>query len=104
MSRGLSSKPRQAEKLLLIMLDGHVVTEAEIAQTLGGEIQVYRLPTYLWNLKMMGAELVKTKQGRKIVSIQLVNVDAMRSYAQTRGLIAPPPVSLAPSDFALVAG
>jgi hypothetical protein len=104
MSRGKSKKPRQAEKLLLTMLDGHLVTEAEIATVLGSEIEVYRLSTYLWNLKKVGADIAKTKQGRKVVAIQLTNTDTMTTYAQTRGLLAPAPVALAPEDFAVVAG
>lgn len=104
MSRGKSKKPRQAEKLLLCMLDGHLVTEAEMAAVLGSEIEIYRLSTYLWNLKKCGAVIDKTKQGRKVVAFKLLNTEDMTAYAQTRGLLGPAPVVLSPEDFAVVAG
>lgn len=99
MVRGPSKKPRQAEKLLLVLLDGREVQMAEVQTTLGGVIEVYRLSTYLWCLKMMGAEITKFKKNRKIVAIQLTNTDAMVEYARSRGLIAGPAVVLTPEDL-----
>jgi biotin operon repressor len=99
MARGLSKQPRQAEKLLLILLDGHEAGLQEIETTLGGLIEVYRLSTYLWNLKKWGADIRKVKAGRKVVGIQLLNTDAMATYAQTRGLLAAQPTQLKPEDL-----
>lgn len=90
MARGQSKKPRQAEKLLLVMLDGHEVSMEEVAKTLDGQIEVYRLSTYLWNLKSKGAEIKKNKQGRKVVSIQLVNTETMAEYVKSRGIVNVP--------------
>lgn len=99
MARGQSKKPRQAEKLLLVLLDGHEVSMTEIETTLGGQVEVYRLSTYLWNLKKRGAEIKKIKQGRKVVAVQLVNTEHMVEYAQSRGLLAAPAVVLTPEDL-----
>jgi len=101
MARGQSKKPRQAEKLLLVLLDGHEVSMNEIETTLGGQVQVYRLSTYLWNLKKRGAQITKVKQGRKVIAIQLTNFDQMAEYAQSRGLLAAPAVVLTAEDFAV---
>lgn len=103
MARGKSKKPRQAEKLLLILLDGHEAGMAEVEATLGSQIEFYRLSTYLWNLRTLGAELKTTKQGRKVVGIQLLNLDTMTAYAQSRGLVAPPVVELKPEDLMVTA-
>lgn len=99
MARGQSKRPRQAEKLLLTLLDGHEVSMAEVETTLGGLIAVYRLSTYLWNLKKRGATIHKVKQGRKVVGLQLLNTESMTEYAKTRGLIAAPAVQLKPEDL-----
>ena len=99
MARGQSRKPRQAEKLLLVLLDGHEASMAEVDTTLGGQIEVYRLSTYLWNLKSKGAEIKKIKQGRKVIAVQLVNTEHMSVYAQSRGLLAAPAVVLKPEDL-----
>jgi hypothetical protein len=101
MARGQSKKPRQAEKLLLVLLDGHEATMAEVETVLGGQIEVYRLSTYLWNLKSKGADLKKIKVGRKVVAIQLLNTDVMAAYALSRGLIAAPVAPLTAEDFAV---
>lgn len=104
MARGKSKKPRQSEKLLMVLLDGHEASLSEVETTLGGQIEVYRLSTYLWNLKTEGADIRKIKQGRKIMALQLVNTDVMHQYALDRGLIAPPAVVLNPDDLMVAAG
>lgn len=102
MSRGKSRKAHQAEKILVLLLnapEGHLVSVEEITSTLGAEIKLYRLPSYLWDLKKMGAEVKKTKNGRKIIGFTLVNHEAMLKYSQERGLIAPDPIQLSSNDL-----
>ena len=89
----------QWEKLLLVLLPGHVVTPEEIQTLLKTELVWNRFSAYLWDMKQAGAVLKKTKQGKKIVGYQLENVDVMRTYAQERGLIAAPPVMLSQEDL-----
>jgi hypothetical protein len=101
MSRGKGKKTQQAEKLLLVLLNaqGKEVTIDEVKTTLGAEVQLYRLPTYLWDLKKIGADISKRKAGRSLVGFTLNNTDHMVVYAKDRGLIAPPPVTLNPEDL-----
>jgi len=102
MSRGKGKKTHQAEKILVILInakEGEFVSLDEIKQTLSNEIQLYRLPTYLYDLKKNGAEIEKKKNGRNLVAFKLLNRDAMLAYAQDRKLIAPPPVELRAEDM-----
>lgn len=99
MARGMNKSPKQAEKLLLVLLDGHEATMAEIETLLGNQFEFYRLSTYLWNLKTAGAEIRRNKVGRKVVSLQLMNHEFMATYAGDRGLIAPPALVLTPEDL-----
>jgi hypothetical protein len=103
--RGKNKKPTQAEKILLVLLDGRQVSAAEVEATLEGEIQLYRLSSYLWQLEQRGADIARIKEGRNITFYQLMNTDVMMNYARSRGLIGLPPVQetvvLSASDFAI---
>lgn len=101
MGRGKGKNPRQAEKILIVLIsaNGAHVTIDEIQKTLGSTLPMYKLPSYFWDLKKMGAQVDRKKNGRNIVSIALINVDEMRVYAINRGLIEPPPVQLKPEDL-----
>lgn len=101
--RGRSKKISQAEKILLVLLDGHEAPIGEIETVLGGQIVFARLSAYLWDLKVVGAEVKRNKVGRKVVSVQLVNLDAMTVYMRDRGLIAPIPVVLKAEDLMVAA-
>ena len=99
MARGANKQPRQAEKLLLVMLDGHEVTMVEVETTLGTEIVVARLSTYLWELKAAGAEVKRIKVGRKLVALQLTNLEAMKALALDRGLVSAPVAPVTAEDL-----
>ena len=101
--RGKNKKGRQAEKILLILLDGHEATVNEIHTLLANEIVLSRFASYLWDLKKMGCYIRSNRVGRKIVSYQLQNPDEMKEYMLTRKLIAPPVVELSAADFAVSA-
>lgn len=104
MARGKNKKTAQAEKLLLVLLDGHEAPVGEIEALLTAHIVMNRFSAYLWDLKQIGAEIKRNRVGRKIVSYQLVNTEAMNAYAQERGLIPPPAVTLSASDLMVAAG
>ncbi len=82
--RGKNKKTSQPEKLLTILLSGREITLEEINKTLGKEIELYRLSTYLYDLKMMGAQIEKKKLKRKMVGFRLINVDEMSKYMSDR--------------------
>ncbi len=73
MARGKSTKLKPFQKLLTVMITGKPVTVAEIEATLGKEIYMYRLSTYMWHIKTKADGVVKAiKDGRKVSSYQLV--------------------------------
>jgi glyoxylate carboligase len=81
MARGKSSKLKPFEKLLTVMISGKEVTLEEIEQTLGNEIHMYRISTYIWHIKQFAGGVVKAiKDGRKVTAYQLVNVKDVKQY------------------------
>jgi hypothetical protein len=104
MARGKNKKTAQAEKLLLVLLDGHEAPVSEIQTLLSSHIVMNRFSAYLWDLKQIGAQIKRNRVGRNIVSYQLVNHEAMTAYARERELIPPPAVVLTASDLMVAAG
>ena len=83
------------EKVLMVLLSGKVVSPQEIDTLIGSEIEMYRLSTYMWNIKsFVGGVIRPTKDGRKVAGYQLVNVKEMTEYCVKRGLLAQPVESL----------
>jgi hypothetical protein len=81
MARGKSSKLKPFEKLLTVMISGKEVTLDEIETTLGNEIHMYRISTYIWHIKQFAKGTVKSiKDGRKVVGYQLLNVAEVKQY------------------------
>ena len=73
------------EKLLTVMISGKPVTKEEIETTLGGEIYMYRLSTYMWHIKTHANGVVKTiKDGRKAPRYQLMNASDVKSLYMDR--------------------
>ena len=86
MSRN-STKLQPFQKLLTVMVSGKPVTIDEIDATLGKEIYMYRLSTYIWHIKTFANGIVKpTKDGRKVTAYQLVNVDEIKEYMKRVGI------------------
>ena len=87
MARGKSDKVAPFQKLMLVMATGKAVTVDEIAATLGNEIHMYRLSTYIWLMKTNANAIVKViKNGRKITAYQIVNVDEVKQYLKRNGV------------------
>lgn len=87
MARGKSSKLKPFEKLLTIMVSGKPVTIDEIDATLGKEIYMYRLSTYMWHIKVHANGVVKAiKDGRKVTAYQIINVDEVKKYLDRTGV------------------
>lgn len=63
-----------------LMLTGNPVTVEEIDQLLGKEITMSKLSMYIWEIKNYATQgIVKVqKEGRKVVSYQLINPDVAR--------------------------
>lgn len=87
MARGKSSKLKPFEKLMTIMVSGNPVTIEEIDATLGKEIYMYRLSTYMWHIKVHANGVVKViKDGRKVSAYQIINVDEVKNYLHRTGI------------------
>ena len=69
------------------MISGKPVTIEEIDATLGKEIYMYRLSTYIWHVKTFANGVVKPiKDGRKVTAYQLINVDEVKEYMKRVGV------------------
>lgn len=87
MARGKSTKLKPFQKLLTIMQTGKPVTIDEIDATLGKEIYMYRLSTYMWHIKTQANGTVKAiKDGRKVTAYQIINVDEVKEYMKRSGV------------------
>ena len=86
MARGKSDKLAPFQKLMTVMATGKAVTIEEIDATLGKEIHMYRLSTYIWLMKTNANAVVKAiKNGRKITAYQIVNVAEVKDYLKRVG-------------------
>jgi hypothetical protein len=53
------------------------------------DTRMYRMSSYIWDIKHYANGTIKvTKEGRKVSSYQLMNVDEVQSYMIKRGLAA----------------
>ena len=87
MPRGKSTKLKPFEKLLTVMVSGKAVTIDEIEATLGKEIHMYRISTYIWHIKTFANGVVRSiKDGRKVTAYQLTNVDVIKEYFKITGI------------------
>jgi len=81
-------KLKPFQKLLTIMISGNTVTRDEINTLLGNEIYMYRISTYMWHIKTMANGVIRiVKDGRKVISYQLVNVDEVKEYMRRVGIM-----------------
>ena len=81
--RNKQSKSLSWEKVLTMMLSGKPVSKEDFDTELGD--LSYRLSTYIWCIKALEGCVVKViKDGRKIASYQLMNVDVMQKYMDNR--------------------
>ena len=87
MAKTKTVKLKPFEKLLTIMISGKPVTIDEIEATLGNEIHMYRLSTYIWHIKTFANGVVKAiKDGRKVTAYQITNVSEVKQYMKTAGV------------------
>jgi len=87
MPRGKSTKLKPFQKLLTVLASGKPVTIEEIDATLGKEIYMYRLSTYIWHIKTNANGVVKAiKDGRKVTAYQVINVKEMEDYLKRTGV------------------
>ena len=70
------------------MISGNPVTKEEFDALLGNEIMMYRSSTYIWHIKTVANGTVKViKDGRKVASYQLMNVEPVKKYLEDNGVL-----------------
>lgn len=81
-------KLKPFQKLLTVMISGNAVTKEEIDTLLGKEIYMYRISTYMWHIKTIANGIIRiSKDGRKVNSYQLVNVEEVKEYMKRVGIL-----------------
>jgi hypothetical protein len=84
MARGKSKNPKTFEKILMVLVNGGVITKEQIEATIGYK-HMYRISTELWKIKTRGGVIKTVKDGRKTVGYELNNVKEMMKYLSDRG-------------------
>jgi hypothetical protein len=87
MARTKKSEPNAWERLLMLMVNGGPFSKEEIEKNIDYEY-MYRLSSLVLYAKYNGALIRVRKNGRKIASYELVNIDEMKSYLSKRGFSA----------------
>jgi hypothetical protein len=83
----MAKKLKPFEKLITVMISGKPVTVEEIETTLGNEIHMYRLSTYIWHIKEFAGGVVKViKDGRKVAAYQIMNVKEVQTYLKNQNI------------------
>jgi len=70
------SKGRVFHKIALVLKNGDPVTVEQFNTVFKGtkvEPVLYRLSTYIWNIKKNGGIIKAVKDGRKVIAYQLMN-------------------------------
>lgn len=87
MPRGPSTKIKQFQKVLSLMLSGKPVTIEELNNKLGSEIEMYRISSYILAIKYEGGVVRAIKNGRNVTAYQLMNVNEMLKYLKRVGML-----------------
>lgn len=83
MARGKSKNAKTFEKILMVLVNGGVITKEQIEATIGYK-HMYRISTELWKIKTRGGVIKTIKDGRKTVGYELINVDEMMKLLSDR--------------------
>lgn len=74
------------QKLLTLMQEGDIVTKDEIESKLGNDIYIYKLSTYVWEVKTKTPGVVKVlKNGRTVTGYQITNSGEVKAYLKSCG-------------------
>jgi hypothetical protein len=81
MARTKSGELAPYVKLLALLQDGNVVTKDDIDAKLGKDIHVYRLSTYVWEIKSKTPGVVKViKDGKAVSGYQITNPAEVKTF------------------------
>ena len=77
------------QKLLLLLSSGDPVPVDVLKEKLKDEMHGYRISTRIYEIKCMGGVVRVTKEGRKVLTYQVMNASTMRTYLRRIGLQVP---------------
>lgn len=81
-------KLKAFQKILNMLISGEIVTKEQINDRFGKEIQMYRISTYMWHVKTQANGIIRvSKDGRRAVGYQLMNVKDIVKYLKTNNLL-----------------
>ena len=84
MSRKTTLRPFQ--KILSIMLSGQPINKADMTKIFGEDFLMYKMSSYILDIKIFSGSPVRViKDGRKVVSYQLIDVEKGKEYLRNIG-------------------
>lgn len=86
MARGKAKDSKSWERLLTLMVNGGPFTKEMITDSIDYDY-MYRLSSLIFEIKLHGGTVKVVKDGRKVVSYELVNIDTMMKYLTKRGFV-----------------
>jgi hypothetical protein len=93
MARTKSKSAKSWERLLVLLTSGGPVTKKQIEKNVNYDF-MYRLSSLIYEIKLYGGVIKVQKEGRKVVSYELVNIPEMQKYLASRGLSTSKDVSV----------
>lgn len=84
MARTKAKDAKSWERLIMLMVKGGPVTKKDIEKNINYDF-MYRLSSLIFEIKLHGGVIKVQKDGRKVVSYELVNIDEMKKYLAGRG-------------------
>jgi hypothetical protein len=85
MARTKAKSAKSWERLIMLMVKGGPVTKQDIENNIEYDF-MYRLSSLMFEIKLHGGVIKVQKDGRKVVSYELINIDEMKKYLTNRGL------------------
>jgi hypothetical protein len=84
MSRKTTLRPFQ--KILSIMLSGQPINKKDMTKIFGEDFLMYKMSSYILDIKIFSGSPVKViKDGRKVVSYQLMDIEKGKQYLRNIG-------------------
>lgn len=84
MPRGKSKDPKPWERLLQVMVNGEPIQKDQVQSAINYDF-MYRMSSLVLEIKLHGGTIKVVKDGRKVVSYQLLNPTEMMKYLSDRG-------------------
>lgn len=77
------------QKLLALLSSGEPISVEDLKEKMKDEMCDYRISSYIYQIKCRGGVVRVTKEGRKVLTYQVVNAQTMRTYLRRIGVQIP---------------